>query len=66
VSSQSADLPDFWPHVLSEYALVADGERGALIGPHGELTWMCAPQWHSDAVFSALIGARAPISEPVP
>jgi alpha,alpha-trehalase len=56
VTGQSADLPGFWPHVLREYALVADGERGALIGPHGELVWMCAPRWHSDAVFSALIG----------
>ena len=46
----------FRPHVLREYALLADGERGALIGPHGEITWMCAPRWDSDAVFSALIG----------
>ena len=44
------------PHVLREYALLADGERGALIGPHGDITWMCAPRWDSDAVFSALIG----------
>jgi alpha,alpha-trehalase len=58
VTGKSADLPDFWPHVLREYALVADGERGALIGPHGELVWMCAPQWHSDAVFSTLIGGH--------
>ena len=35
---------------------MADGERGGLIGPHGELTWMCAPRWDSDAVFSTLIG----------
>ena len=56
MTKQSVDLPGFWPHVLREYALVADGERGALIGPHGELVWMCAPRWHSDAVFSALIG----------
>lgn len=44
------------PRVLREYALLADGERGALIGPQGEVTWMCAPRWHSDAVFSSLIG----------
>jgi hypothetical protein len=50
------DPAGFGPHVLREYALVADGERGGLIGPHGELTWMCAPRWDSDAVFSALIG----------
>jgi alpha,alpha-trehalase len=44
------------PHVLREYALLADGERGALIGPRGDIAWMCAPHWDSDAVFSTLIG----------
>jgi hypothetical protein len=44
------------PHVLREYALLADGERGALIGPRGDIAWMCAPRWHDDAVFSSLIG----------
>ncbi|MGO9503703.1 MAG: trehalase-like domain-containing protein [Streptosporangiaceae bacterium] len=43
-------------YVLRDYALIADGERGALIGPRGDIVWMCAPQWHSDAVFSTLIG----------
>jgi hypothetical protein len=46
----------FPPHVLREYALIADGERGALIGPRGDVAWMCAPRWHSDAAFSTLIG----------
>ena len=36
---------------LREYALIADGERGALIGPHGDVAWMCAPRWDSDGVF---------------
>ncbi|WP_039821007.1 glycoside hydrolase family 15 protein [Streptomyces xinghaiensis] len=44
------------PWVLREYALLADGERGALIGPRGDIAWMCAPRWHSDAVFSGLMG----------
>jgi alpha,alpha-trehalase len=44
------------PHVLREYAMVADGERAAIIGPLGEIVWMCVPGWHSDAVFSSLIG----------
>ena len=26
---------EFPPHVLREYALLADGERGALVGPRG-------------------------------
>ena len=42
--------------MLSEYALLADGERGVLVGPRGNFVWMCAPRWDSDAVFSALIG----------
>jgi hypothetical protein len=46
------------PHVLREYALLADGERGALIGPRGDIGWMCAPRWHDNAVFAALIGGR--------
>ena len=49
---------DFPPHVLREYALLADGERGALVGPRGDVAWMCAPRWDSDAVFSSLIGGR--------
>ena len=44
------------PHVLRDYALLADGERGALVGPHGDIVWMCFPHWDSDALFSALIG----------
>lgn len=43
-------------HVLREYALLADGERGILVGPRGDFVWMCAPRWDSDAVFSSLIG----------
>jgi hypothetical protein len=44
------------PHVLREYALLADGERGILVGPRGELAWMCFPRWDSEAIFSSLIG----------
>ena len=56
MASDDSGPVSFGPQVLREYALVADGERGGLIGPHGELTWMCAPRWDSGAVFSALIG----------
>ncbi|MFF2545108.1 glycoside hydrolase family 15 protein [Kitasatospora sp. NPDC058063] len=44
------------PHALRDYALLADGERGALVGPRGDIVWMCAPTWDSDAVFATLIG----------
>jgi alpha,alpha-trehalase len=45
------------PQVLREYALLADGERGALLGPRGDIAWMCAPRWDSAAVFAGLLGA---------
>jgi GH15 family glucan-1,4-alpha-glucosidase len=45
------------PFPLRDYALIADGERGALIGPLGEIAWLCAPGWDSPSVFGELIGA---------
>ena len=51
-----APVTDFGPSALRDYALLADGERGALLGPNGDIAWMCAPRWDSDAVFSTLIG----------
>jgi hypothetical protein len=44
------------PRVLREYALVADGERGALIAPDGSVAWLCVPRWDSPAAFSGLLG----------
>ena len=44
------------PESLRQYALLADGERGALIGPRGDVAFLCAPRWHDDAVFSDLLG----------
>lgn len=41
--------------VLREYSLLADGERGVLVGPRGDFAWMCMPTWNSDAVFSSLL-----------
>src|SRR5580698_10060439 len=43
----AGDLPT--PRVLREYALVADGERGAVIGPDGSIAWLCVPRWDSPA-----------------
>ena len=47
---------EFPPHALREYALLADGERGALIGPRGDISWMCVPSWDSPSLFTSLIG----------
>jgi len=49
-------LPTFPQHVLREYALLADGERGVVVGPRGDYVWMCLPRWDSEAVFSRLVG----------
>ena len=44
------------PHVLRDYALLADGERGAVVGPRGDISWLCLPSWDSDPVMSLLVG----------
>ncbi len=45
-------------HVLREYALLADGERGVAVGPEGDFAWMCAPRWDSGSVFSSMVGGH--------
>jgi hypothetical protein len=45
------------PHALRDYALLADGERGALVGPRGDVAWLCFPSWADDGVFASLLGA---------
>ncbi len=46
------------PESLRQYALIADGERGALVGPRGDVAFLCAPRWQDDAVFSELLGGK--------
>jgi hypothetical protein len=50
-----APSEDFPPQVLGDYALLADGERGVLVGPRGDFAWMCVPRRDSDAMFSSQI-----------
>jgi hypothetical protein len=45
------------PHELRDYALLADGERGILADPDGELAWMCFPTWSDPAVLASLLGS---------
>ncbi|WP_062347818.1 glycoside hydrolase family 15 protein [Herbidospora yilanensis] len=47
---------EFTPQTLRQYAFLADGYRGALIGPMGDIGWLCMPRWDSDAVFASLLG----------
>lgn len=56
MSGAAGGAPAGSPHVLREYALLADGERGALIGPRGDISWLCLPAWHDDPAFSDLLG----------
>lgn len=49
-------IEQFPPQVLRQYALIADGERGIVVGPRGDFCWMCVPRWDSAAVFSSLLG----------
>ena len=53
----SAAISKERPHVLRQYSLIADGHRGALVGPSGDLAWMCFPTWHDAAVFAGLLGS---------
>ncbi len=53
-AASGTDYPP--PTVLREYSIIADGERGAVIGPRGDISWMCAPRWDSPSVFGNLIG----------
>ncbi|MDQ0028656.1 glycoside hydrolase family 15 protein [Arthrobacter bambusae] len=56
MTARQSDVDVLFPaHVLRDYALLGDGERGAVIGPRGDVVWMCAPQWHDPAVFASLI-----------
>lgn len=46
------------PSVLRDLALLADGERGAVIGPQGDIVWLCVPRWHDEPVFTSLLGGH--------
>lgn len=46
------------PHVLRDYALLADGERAAVLSPRGEIAWMCFPGWSDNPVFASLLGGH--------
>jgi alpha,alpha-trehalase len=47
------------PHVLREYSVIVDGVRGGVIGPRGDVAWMCFPTWESPTVFDSLVGGNA-------
>jgi hypothetical protein len=48
--------PPLAAHSVRDLALLADGERGAVLSPDGNVAWLCAPRWESPAVFAHLLG----------
>ncbi|MGI5240851.1 glycoside hydrolase family 15 protein [Dactylosporangium sp. CA-139066] len=46
------------PHVLRDLAFLGDGRRGAVLGPSGDIGFLCVPDWHSPDVFATLLGGR--------
>jgi alpha,alpha-trehalase len=43
---------------IRDFAFIADGNRGALIGPNGDVSWMCFPGWSDPAVFAKLLDPK--------
>ena len=48
--------------VLRDYAVLADGYRGALVDPHGGIAFLCFPCWDDPAVLSGLLGGEGTYS----
>src|SRR5437763_1759822 len=44
---------------IADYAFLADCEVGALVAPSGSVEWLCAPQFDSPSVFTALLDRDA-------
>jgi GH15 family glucan-1,4-alpha-glucosidase len=43
---------------IDDYAVIADGETGALIGRDATIEWLCFPRFDSEACFASLLGTR--------
>ncbi|GFM30706.1 glycoside hydrolase family 15 protein [Novosphingobium sp. PY1] len=41
---------------IDDYAIIADGETGALINRDATIEWLCFPRFDSEACFAALVG----------
>src|SRR5438128_6350319 len=44
---------------IADYAFLSDCEVAALVAPSGNVEWLCAPQFDSPSVFSAVLDRDA-------
>ncbi len=51
------ELPNA-PHVLREYSVISDRRRAAVIGPRGDIAWLCFPEFDSPTIFDTLVGGQ--------
>lgn len=57
-ASSDGRVPSGAKDPIRDFAFVADGNRGALIGPNGDISWMCFTGWPDPAAFAKLLDSK--------
>ena len=47
---------------IGDYAIIADGETGALINREATIEWLCFRRFDSEACFASLLGTRETVA----